>query len=260
MTTVTLEEITHVYGAGTDAVTALDDVSLEIDSGEFVAVVGPSGCGKSTLLYLVGGFLEPTEGSIAVDGVPIEGPGTDRGIVFQEYALYPWKTALENVTFGLKHVVDDGADEIEATARRYLRRVGLEGDERKYPKELSGGMKQRVAIARTLAYDPEILLMDEPFGALDDQTRELLQEDLLEICAETEKTILFITHDIEEATYLSDRVIVLTAQPGTDKKQVSVDVDRSLPREEVLRTDAFLDVAAEIRTAVHEELVIETRR
>ncbi|MFC3958800.1 ABC transporter ATP-binding protein [Halovivax cerinus] len=256
MATVTLDDITHVYGSGDDAVTALSDVSVRADEGEFVSIVGPSGCGKSTLLYLTGGFLDPTAGTIAVDGDPIDGPGTDRGVVFQEYALYPWKTAMENVTFGLSHVTDLDAEAIESRARAELARVGLEGDADKYPTELSGGMKQRVAIARTLAYDPAILLMDEPFGALDDQTRELLQEDLLDICTETDRTSLFVTHDIEEATYLSDRVIVLTAQPGEVKTVVSVDIDRSLPRDEVLRTDAFLETATEIRSAVHEELVI----
>lgn len=256
MATVTLDGLTHIYGNGPDAVTALEDVSLTVESGEFVTIVGPSGCGKSTLLYIVGGFLDPTAGRREVDGEPIVGPGTDRGIIFQEYALYPWKTALENVIFGLKHVTNGDGDWIKETARRHLRRVGLEGDEDKFPKELSGGMKQRVAIARTLAYDPEILLMDEPFGALDEQTREILQEDLLDIYTEDEKTVIFVTHDIEEATYLSDRVIVLTARPGRAKRIVEVDIDRSLARDEVLQTDAFLSTAAEIRRAVHEEMVI----
>jgi NitT/TauT family transport system ATP-binding protein len=258
MTAVSLDDITHIYnqdGPG-ESVVAVDDVSLSIDSGEFVSIVGPSGCGKSTLLYIVGGFIEPTRGVVSVDGDPIGGPGTDRGIIFQEYALYDWMTVMENVTFGLEHATDRGTEEIKSTAQEYIDRVGLDGHETKYPKELSGGMKQRVAIARTLAYDPEILLMDEPFGALDDQTREILQEDLLDICAETNKTILFITHDIEEAAYLSDRIAVMSSHPGTNKEEFSVDIDRTLEHSEVYQSEAFLDVTHKVRTSVHDELVI----
>jgi NitT/TauT family transport system ATP-binding protein len=258
MTTVTLEDITHVYnqdGPG-ESVVAVDDVSMDIGSGEFVSVVGPSGCGKSTLLYIVGGFIDPTKGVVKVDGEPIDGPGTDRGVIFQEYALYDWMSVFENVTFGLKHATDYSSEEIKSTAQEFITRVGLDGHEEKYPKELSGGMKQRVAIARTLAYDPEILLMDEPFGALDDQTREILQEDLVDICQETNKTILFITHDIEEAAYLSDRIAVMSAHPGTTKEEFSVSIDRSLEHSEIFQTDAFLDVTHDVRTSVHEELVI----
>lgn len=257
MASVTIDDVTHVYDSGSDAVTALREFDLEIDSGEFVSVVGPSGCGKSTLLYILGGFIDPTEGTVAVDGSPIDGPGTDRGIIFQEYALYPWKTVAENVRFGLKHTGDRSNEEIDATAQKYIDRVGLDGFEDKFPKELSGGMKQRVATARTLAYDPEILLMDEPFGALDDQTREILQDDLLDICAETEKTIVFITHGIDEATYLSDRIVIMSAHPGTNKTEIPVDLDRNRPREEILKSETFLDVAEEVRREVHEEMVIE---
>lgn len=261
MSTVTLDNLTHVYDSGADGteiVTALEDVSLTIDSGEFVSVVGPSGCGKSTLLYVVGGFIDPTQGTVSVDETPISGPGTDRGVIFQEYALYPWKSVMDNVKFGLEHVGSASAEEIEATAQKFISRVGLDGHEDKYPKELSGGMKQRVAIARTLAYDPKILLMDEPFGALDDQTREILQQDLLDICDETQKTILFITHDIEEAAFLSDRIVVMSAHPGTDKEQFEVDVDRSLSHDVVYQSSAFLDVTRKVRRSVHEEMVIET--
>lgn len=256
MSTVTISGLTHVYGSGPEAVTALDDFTLDIDTGEFVSIVGPSGCGKSTLLYILGGFIEPTQGTVEVNGEPIDGPGTNRGIIFQEYALYPWKTVYENITFGLKHTGGRSKEEIKSTAQRYIDRVGLDGFENKYPKELSGGMKQRVATARTLAYDPEILLMDEPFGALDDQTREILQDDLLEICEETNKTIVFITHGIEEAAYLSDRVVIMSAHPGTNKMGVDVTIDRDRPREEIVKSPTFLNTAAEIRTEVHDELVI----
>lgn len=256
MSTVTISELTHVYGSGPEAVIALDDFTLDIDTGEFVSIVGPSGCGKSTLLYILGGFIEPTQGTVEVNGEPIDGPGTNRGIIFQEYALYPWKTVYENITFGLNHTGDRSKEEIKSTAQRYIDRVGLDGFEDKYPKELSGGMKQRVATARTLAYDPEILLMDEPFGALDDQTREILQDDLLDICEETNKTIVFITHGIEEAAYLSDRVVIMSAHPGTNKMEVDVTIDRDRPRKEIVKSSTFLDTAAEIRTEVHDELVI----
>ncbi|USZ73639.1 ABC transporter ATP-binding protein [Natronosalvus halobius] len=258
MSTVTLGDITHIYnndGPG-DSVVAVEDFSLTVEPGEFVSVVGPSGCGKSTLLYIAGGFIDPTHGVIEVDGQPVNGPGTDRGIIFQEYALFPWMSVLENVTFGLKHVSDDSSEEIEATARRFINRVGLDGHEDKYPKELSGGMKQRVAIARTLAYDPDVLLMDEPFGALDDQTREILQDDLLDICEGTNKSIMFITHDIEEAAYLSDRIVVMSAHPGTNKEIIDVDIDRSIEHDAVFKTDAFLEATSKVRSSVHEEMVI----
>jgi NitT/TauT family transport system ATP-binding protein len=257
MLAVSIEDVTHVYDPGPDGVTALNDVSLEIESGEFVTAVGPSGCGKSTLMYIVAGFLGPTEGTILVDGEPIDGPGTDRGVIFQEYALYPWKSVDENVKFGLKHASEYSGEELDARAQEFIDKVGLGGFENSYPKELSGGMKQRVAIARTLAYDPEVLLMDEPFGALDDQTREILQEDLLKIYEETGKTVLFITHGIEEAAYLSDRVAIMSAQPGRIKDIVEVDIDRSMPRADVLQQDRFLDITAQIRDSVHEEMVIE---
>ncbi len=256
MPEIAFADVTHVYGSGEEGVTALADFSLSVADGEFVTVIGPSGCGKSTLLYVAGGFIEPTEGAVTVDGSPVTGPGTDRGIIFQEYALFPWKTVLENVAFGIEHAGGDGAD-VEATAREYIDQVGLEGFEDRYPKELSGGMKQRVALARTVAYDPGVLLMDEPLGALDAQTREVLQDDLVEVHRRTDKTILFVTHSIEEAVYLSDRVVVMTAHPGTNKTELSVDVDRSLPRDDVVATEAFLEAARRARREVREEMVLE---
>jgi NitT/TauT family transport system ATP-binding protein len=194
--------------AGTER-PALSDISLQIAEGEFVSIVGPSGCGKSTLLYMVGGFVAPSSGVVSVAGKPVTGPGPDRGPVFQEFALFPWKTVLGNVMYGL---LQQGVSkpEAEAKARALISLVRLTGYERFYPKELSGGMKQRVAIARTLAYGPSILLMDEPFGALDAHTRTGLQNELLEIWERDRKTVLFVTHSVEEAVFLSDRVVVLT--------------------------------------------------
>lgn len=254
MPPIRFEEVTHVYDPNGDAVTAVDRFGLSIDDREFVAIVGPSGCGKSTLLYLLGGFLSPTRGSITVDGAPVEGPGADRGVIFQEYALYPWKTVEENVRFGLDHTGYDG--DIDARVQQYIDRVGLDGFEQKYPKELSGGMKQRVAIARTLAYGPTTLLMDEPFGALDAQTKEVLQEDLLEICRDSDVTVFYITHDIEEAVYLADRVAVMSAHPGTNKTTVDVELDRDRDREDVFSSDSFVKSTRRIREAVREEMVV----
>jgi NitT/TauT family transport system ATP-binding protein len=214
---------------------ALSDISLNVDDGEFVSILGPSGSGKSTLLYIVGGFIAPSEGAVRVKGAPVTGPGPDRGPVFQEFALFPWKTVLGNVTYGLEY---QGVPRAEAAARAaaLIEMVHLKGYENFYPKELSGGMKQRVAIARTLAYRPSILLMDEPFGALDAHTRTQLQRELLDIWERDRKTVLFVTHSVEEAVFLSDRVVVLTRSPG----RVKTVIDIALPRPRV-RADLLLD-------------------
>lgn len=214
--------------------TAIEDITIDLAAGEFLVLVGPSGCGKSTLLDLLGGLSAPSSGRILLDGTPISGPGLDRGIVFQQYALLPWRTARKNIEFGLE------AKGLPAAVRReraehYLELVGLKSFADRYPHELSGGMKQRVAIARSLAFDPEVLLMDEPFAALDAQTRESLQDELLRIWKATGKTILFITHGIDEAIYLGQRVAVLTSRPGRIKQIVDVDIDRSA---EDVRSDA----------------------
>ena len=255
MTNVSIEDVTLVYDTGSEEIEAVKDFSLDVDSQNFVSIIGPSGCGKSSLLYMVGGFISPTGGKMSVGGSPVTEPGPDRGFIFQEYALFPWKTVMGNVKFGLRHVHRDlGSEEINSIAQDYIDRVGLTGFEDQYPKELSGGMKQRVAIARTLAYDPDILLMDEPFGSLDAQTREILQEDLLDIWTESKKTILFVTHSIEEAVYLSNDIVVMTSHPGTNKKRIPVDVDRSLSREDVFSSEAFDEAAREARIAVREEI------
>src|SRR6187397_123519 len=212
---------------------ALSEISLDVAQGEFVSVLGPSGCGKSTLLYIVGGFVAPSTGSVMVSGQPVTGPGPDRGPVFQEFALFPWKTVLGNVMYGLKQ---QGVAQAQAQARvsDLLAMVHLSGYENFYPKELSGGMKQRVAIARTLAYQPSILLMDEPFGALDAHTRTGMQHELLEIWERDRKTVLFVTHSVEEAVFLSDRVVVLTRAPGRIKEIVAIDLARPRRRAELL--------------------------
>jgi NitT/TauT family transport system ATP-binding protein len=224
---------------------ALTDISLTVAEGEFVSILGPSGCGKSTLLYVVGGFVAPTTGTVQVNGKTVTGPGPDRGPVFQEFALFPWKTVLGNVTYGL---LQQGVPKAkaEARARELLAMVHLEGYESFYPKELSGGMKQRVAIARTLAYGPSILLMDEPFGALDAHTRTRLQSDLLEIWDRDRKTVLFVTHGVDEAVLLSDRVVVLTRAPGRIKTTITIDLPRPRSRTELLVNRRYQEYVVEI--------------
>ncbi|MEU1544744.1 ABC transporter ATP-binding protein [Nocardia sp. NPDC005745] len=232
--------------------TALEDISLELREGEFLVLVGPSGSGKSTLLDLLGGLSKPTSGEILLDGKPITGPGLDRGIVFQQYALLPWRTARSNIEFGLE------AKGLRRKARReladhYLELVGLSGFGDRYPHELSGGMKQRVAIARSLAFDPEVLLMDEPFAALDAQTRESLQDELLRIWRATGKTVLFITHGIDEAVYLGQRVAVLTSRPGRIKAIIDVELDRDTD-DDIRSSQRFRDYRHEIWTLLHSEV------
>ena len=209
-------------------VRALDEINIEVQKGEVICILGPSGCGKSTLLNIVAGFLPPSGGEVRVDGRPVIEPGPDRGFVFQEFALFPWRTVLENVEFGPVLKGMEKADR-HARARELIQRIHLTGFEDKFPFELSGGMKQRVGIARALANDPEVLLMDEPFGALDAQTRRVMQEELLKLLGETKKTVLFVTHAIDEAIVLADRVLVMTARPGQVKALLGVDLPR--PRE-----------------------------
>ena len=212
---------------------ALSDISLDIEEGAFVSILGPSGCGKSTLLYIVGGFVSPTEGAASMKGQPIKGPGPERGPVFQEFALFPWKNVLGNVMYGPRQQGVKTA-EAEAQARALIEMVGLKGYENFYPKELSGGMKQRVALARTLAYHPEVLLMDEPFGALDAHTRTRLQNDLLNIWERDRKTVLFVTHSVEEAVFLSDKVVMMTRSPGRIRQVIDIDLPRPRKRNELL--------------------------
>jgi NitT/TauT family transport system ATP-binding protein len=212
---------------------ALSDVSLTIEDGAFVSILGPSGCGKSTLLYIVGGFVTPTKGTAKMKGKAITRPGPDRGPVFQEFALFPWKSVLGNVIYGPRQQ-GVRASEAEAQARALIEMVGLKGYENFYPKELSGGMKQRVALARTLAYHPEVLLMDEPFGALDAHTRTRLQNDLLNIWERDRKTVLFVTHSVDEAVFLSDKVVMMSRSPGRIRQIVDIDLPRPRRRTELL--------------------------
>ena len=210
-------------GSSGNSVTALHDVNLEVRESEFVMIVGPSGCGKTTLINVIGGLDTATEGEVLLDGKPVEGPGADRGMVFQGYSLFPWLTVQKNVEFGLKMKKVSPSERAER-ARKYIELVGLEGFENALPKQLSGGMKQRVAIARTLANEPEVLLMDEPFGALDAQTRVVMQELLAKISRTTGTTILFITHDIDEAVLLGQRVYVMSRRPGTVREVINVNL------------------------------------
>ncbi len=229
---------------------ALDRINLSIRSGEFATIVGPSGCGKSTLLDLIGGLSRPTSGDIYLDGSRIVGAALDRGIVFQQYALLPWYTALQNVAFGLEIKGVKKAERL-AIARRYLALVGLSAFADRYPHELSGGMRQRVAIARSLAHDPAVLLMDEPFAALDAQTRETLQAELLRIWEQSGKTVVFITHSLDEAVYLGQRVVVMAAQPG--RIRAIVDVPLSHRRDGDIRSSsAFADLRHQVWELLHQ--------
>ncbi|MDY6964556.1 MAG: ABC transporter ATP-binding protein [Halobacteriota archaeon] len=209
--------------------TAIEDLSFSVEDGEFVCIIGPSGCGKTTLLRMIAGLEKITTGDIILDGRRVSGPGNDRGFVFQEYTLFPWRTAQKNVEFGLE-IQGIKKAERKIIASKYIDLVGLNGFEDRYPKELSGGMQQRVAIARALASNPEILLMDEPFGALDAQTRNLMQGELLRIWEKEHKTILFVTHSVDEAVFLADRVVVMTTTPGSVREIVEINIDRPRKR------------------------------
>jgi NitT/TauT family transport system ATP-binding protein len=218
---------------------ALDGLDLDVHDGEILTLVGPSGCGKSTVLDLVSGLSNPESGRVEIDGRPIHGPGLDRGVVFQQYTLLPWRTALGNIEFALEAVGGRTRAERRRVAREHLDLVGLTDFADRYPHELSGGMKQRVAIARSLSYQPEVLLMDEPFGALDAQTRERLQEELIRIWRRTGTTIVFITHDIEEAVFLGQRVAVMSTRPGRVVEVINVVLDRTSDEADVRSSPQF---------------------
>ena len=229
-----VEELGKVFGEGPGATEALQDVSFNVHHREFVSIVGPSGCGKSTLIRILAGLETSTSGSAMLDGEEIRGPGSGRGMVFQSYTLFPWRTVAGNVTFG-PEMTGKSSGDVEKEAEKWLKMVGLSDFKNHYPHQLSGGMKQRVGIARALANRPRILLMDEPFGALDAQTRALMQAYLLQIWRHVDVTILFITHDLDEAIYLSDRILVLEANPGRIEEFVEIPLER--PR----KPDQFLD-------------------
>ena len=240
------------YGDGPDGVVALDAISLAIEEHEFVTIVGPSGCGKSTLLYLVGGFLQASAGEIRLRGRSITGPGRDRGIVFQRYSLFPWRTVRGNIAYGLE---EQGLarGERDRIVRDHVRLVHLEGFEDRYPRELSGGMQQRVALAQTLACNPEILLMDEPFGALDAQTRRILQAEVRRIWQRDRKTVLFVTHDVEEAVALGTRIVVMSARPGRIKTVIERGFDVA-EGDEFEANPAFVQMKLDIWKSVKEEV------
>jgi NitT/TauT family transport system ATP-binding protein len=221
---VQIKAVEKIYEGRNGKTVALNGVNLDIYDNEFICVVGPSGCGKSTLLNIIAGLHEASAGEVLVDGVKVEGTGVDRGVVFQQYALFPWLTVKKNVMFGLKLKKDLTEEQREEIAMKYIKIVGLEKFVDAYPKELSGGMKQRVAIARAYAVNPSLLLMDEPFGALDAQTRTQLQTELLKTWEEEKKTCFFITHDVEEAILLATKVIVMSARPGRIKEVIDIDI------------------------------------
>jgi NitT/TauT family transport system ATP-binding protein len=244
------ESVSKTYQVRDEEVVALDTVSFRVDRGQFVVLIGPSGCGKSTLLHCVGGFIEPTLGRIVVDDKEVTGPGSDRGIVFQREALFPWMTVEDNVRVALRSkgiVGNDARKLIES----YLKAVGLREAARLYPRELSGGMQQRAAIARTLIYEPEVLLLDEPLGALDAQTRELLKEWIVEIWLKERRTVVYVTHDLDEAIYLAEKIVVLSARPGRVKRIINIQLEyprnRKDSRYEEIREELWNLIREEVR-------------
>jgi NitT/TauT family transport system ATP-binding protein len=246
---LTVENLNKKYISQGSETLALVDINLRIEEGEFVCLLGPSGCGKSTLLKIIAGLIPATSGRITINGKPVSGPGPERAVVFQDYALFPWMTVRDNVEFGLEARKLPLAARREVS-RRLLKVVGLSDFAERFPHQLSGGMKQRVSIARALAVDPSLLLMDEPFGALDAQTRQLLQDELLRIWREYRKTVVFVTHSIEEAIYLSDRIVVMTARPGRVKQIVMIPEAR--PRD-MANTDMNMR-HREVRAVLSEEI------
>ncbi|WP_024276761.1 ABC transporter ATP-binding protein [Xanthobacter sp. 126] len=248
---IEVSDFNLAYDTIDGAVIAVRDADLVVNPGEFVSIIGPSGCGKSTFLNAVAGFLKPTSGTVRVDGEPVKGPSADRGMVFQQYSLFPWKTVRENVEFGLK-MRGMGKSERAVAARTLLGLAGLSAFEDHYPDRLSGGMKQRVGIVRALATGPKVLLLDEPFGALDAQTRVIMQQILTNLWQRLGISVLFVTHDIDEAIFLSDRIYVMTARPGTIKAEVTVPLPR--PRDAALQlSPEFVQLRADLGALIREE-------
>ena len=254
---VHIDHVVKKFNGRNGEMVALNGVDMDIHENEFICVVGPSGCGKSTLLNIIGGLETPTEGKVLVDGAEVTGPGPDRGIVFQQYALFPWLTVEKNVQFGLK-LQGKSKEEAEELAHKYLKMVDLEGFAKAYPKELSGGMKQRVAIARAYAVNPKVLLMDEPFGALDAQTRAQLQENLLKTWEQERKTCFFITHDVEEAVLLATKIIIMSAGPGHITEIVPVTLPYPRTQQTKL-TSEFNELKNQIWNKVYREYLEHTK-
>ncbi len=254
------QNVSVMYEKDDKSFLAVDDVSLTIQEGEFVVIVGPSGCGKTTFMNAFAGLVRPARGKVYMDGEEINGPSAERGVVFQQFALFPWKTVAENIEFGLKYrrIPKEQRDE---AVKKYIQLIKLEGFENSYPHELSGGMKQRVAIARVYANRPQVLLMDEPFGALDAQTRTIMQEDLSGMFLTEKRTVLFITHSVDEAIYLGDRVVIMTARPGKIKKIIPITRDNLIPDRRQMRYDdvvnrkEFLDLKGDIWGLIKAEIL-----
>lgn len=248
---IDIDDVGVTFAARGEIVEAVSNVDMHVKPGEFVSIIGPSGCGKSTLLNIVAGFVKATSGSALFDGAPIRGPGSDRGVVFQQYSLFPWLSVRKNVEFGLK-MRGTPASQRETQARTLLGLAGLLAFENHYPDQLSGGMKQRVGIVRALATSPQVLLMDEPFGALDAQTRAVMQEILTNMWQQFRISVLFVTHDIEESIFLSDRIYVMTARPGRIKAEITVPLPR--PRTpEMTYTPAFIGLVQQLKALIREE-------
>jgi NitT/TauT family transport system ATP-binding protein len=257
---LTARNVSVMYEKNDTRFLAVDDVSMAIQEGEFVVIVGPSGCGKTTFMNTFAGLVRPAKGKVYMDGEEITGPSAERGVVFQQFALFPWKTVSENIEFGLKYrgIPKEQRDEI---VKKYVHLIKLEGFEKSYPHELSGGMKQRVAIARVYANRPQVLLMDEPFGALDAQTRTIMQEDLSGMFLTEKRTVLFITHSVDEAIYLGDLVVIMTARPGKIKKIIPITQDNLIPDRRQLRYDdvvnlkEFLELKADLWGLIKAEII-----
>ncbi|RLI72480.1 nitrate ABC transporter ATP-binding protein [Candidatus Heimdallarchaeota archaeon] len=254
-------DVRKEFKEGKRKVIALDNLNLKIEEGEFAVIVGPSGCGKSTFLYMIAGFENVTEGKILLDNIPVDKPGNNRGFVFQEFALFPWRTVEGNIRMPLDIAGNLEEAEIKAKVQEFIELVGLEGFEHAYPHTLSGGMKQRVGLARALVYDPDVLLLDEPFGALDAQTRKLMQQELIRIWQKVsslgkKKTVVFITHSVIEAVYLADKVYVMSARPGHIKAIIDIDI----PRPRSYTSDEFIHKREEVLKYLEEEVLIAAQQ
>jgi len=251
---ITVKDLTVIYKNNHNQISAIENFSFEVKPGGFTSLLGTSGCGKSTILNVIAGFICPTKGEVLLNDRPIEEPSKEKGIVFQNYSLFPWKTVKGNIEFGLRMSNKD-KQERESIVNEYVKKIGLSSFEARYPHELSGGMAQRVAIARALVNDPAVLLMDEPFGALDAQTRIMMQELLLNIWRDFSKTIIFVTHDVEEAIFLSDQIIIMTASPGKVKEVFSVNIEKPKHFEEIFESKEYSILRKKCTDIIREETI-----